>query len=809
MSRLQEVLDGTTLAGKGRKGLAFFTICSNNYLPVARILIDSARRFHPEAAAYLCLVDEMVDEPGFYAEDCTVVVAGDLDIPDMRAFLFRYDIMELNTAVKPFMFQHLLAAGHDAVLYFDPDIEVFTRLDQVLAALTDGASFVLTPHLCQPAEDPAFPDDISVMVAGVYNLGFLGVGACAEAETILAWWARRLQYQCYSDQARGIFVDQKFMDLLPGFAAEARIMRDTTLNVAYWNLSQRVLRKEGDGWTVDGRPLGFYHFSGFNPAHMKRLTKHTKAFSGDAMPPVLAGLLEHYAAQLRAHGHGRVPSGTYAYGRFASGRRIPLAARKAFRERHDFWPGNPFETFEAHLQAPMPGCWMSDAAAPVTNLMGYLHETTPGLGLHFDLQTPDGVDRYAAWFVTHGEELVENTGLTEPVAERLGRRAATVPQRPPEKRAAAEADINVIGYLRAAMGLGEAGRLNLRALNYAGLNARGLETYLNSSSQRTDTSCDSLIDADAQGRFHLFNVNFDQLPLVMKYLRPLLRQDAYRIMAPFWELSILPEPWRAAADDVDEVWAPTRFIQATLAKSIAKPVLLMPLMLTFEAPGRVDRRHFGLPDDGTFLFFFAFDYFSFIQRKNPMAVVASFKRAFREGGRQGRVRLVLKTLNAGKAPEAGKELRALTTDDPDIILVEKDLSREDTLALIASCDAVVSLHRSEGLGLLIAEAMVLGKPVISTDYSATTELVTPRTGWPVDCRLIDVEPGAYPFHEGQVWADADIDHAAWQMRQVMENPAEAERRVAAARDLIERDYGMAAVSQRQLGRLRHIEGRPL
>jgi glycosyltransferase involved in cell wall biosynthesis len=190
-----------------------------------------------------------------------------------------------------------------------------------------------------------------------------------------------------------------------------------------------------------------------------------------------------------------------------------------------------------------------------------------------------------------------------------------------------------------------------------------------------------------------------------------------------------------------------------------------------------------------------------------MAIIAAYKRAFREKRYDRPVQLVLKTLHADKVPESGRALRAAIEGDPDIILIEQSLSREETLALVASCDAVVSLHRSEGLGLLVAEAMVLGKPVVATDYSATTELVTPETGWPVDYRLIPVQAGTYPFHDGQVWADADIDHAAWQMRRVVEDRPEVERRCAAARALIHRDYGMAAVSSRQLARLRSLEGR--
>jgi hypothetical protein len=269
-------------------------------------------------------------------------------------------------------------------------------------------------------------------------------------------------------------------------------------------------------------------------------------------------------------------------------------------------------------------------------------------------------------------------------------------------------------------------------------------------------------------------------------------------------LSNLPDAWVAATDQVDEIWAPTRFIQTMLAKKLRRPVLRMPLMLDFERPAQTDRSQFRLPYR-SFLFFFAFDYSSDIERKNPMAVVAAFKRAFPAGTHGRPVQLVLKTLNGGATHEAGQALHRIIKDDPDIILIEKTLTRQQTLALIAACDAVVTLHRSEGLGLLVAEAMVLGKPVIATDYSATTELVTPETGWPVDYRLTAVQEGMYPFHEGQLWADADIDHAAWQMRRVVNDQPEARRRAAAAHALIARDYGIDAVARRQLARLRSLE----
>lgn len=794
------------------RNLAIFTICSNNYVPMAKVLIESAQRHHPEATLYLCLADERLADAGsFYPDGCEVLPAATLDIPEFREFAFRYDIMEFNTAVKPFMFRALLARGHDAVLYFDPDIEVFAPLEDVLALLGNGASFVLTPHLTRPQEGDTFPDDVGIMQAGIYNLGFLGVGAGEEADAVLRWWSRRLQYQCISEQHRGIFVDQKFMDLLPGFTDAARVLRDTCYNVAYWNLPQRTLTQDGEGWLVDGRPLRFFHFSGLAPANMERLSKYTDAYRGSAIAPPLRALMRHYAARILANGHGTIPQGIYAYGRFASGRSIPDIVRWMFRERHLAWShGDPFESYEEYLHLPVAGQWAGSSACMVTNFMDYLRQREPWLQATFDPQTRAGVEGLTDWYINHADTLVDEHRLLEPVAQRAGRRsrAGAVPRRVPAKRTAAEPDVVVIGYLRLALGLGEAGRQTLRTLVHAGLDARGLPIQLNSNSDRVYAGDDlePLMQADAAARIQVFNVNADQLPAVVTYLKATLRPDAYRVIVPFWELEKLPAPWHDAFDLVDEVWAPTGFIQAMLARAVTKPVLHMPLLMDFEAPRMPKRSAFALPED-RFLFFFAFDYFSSIDRKNPLAVVRAFKLAFRGQGTTPDVGLVLKTLNAEQVPERSRALRDALREDPDITLIEGTLTRAELLGLVGVCDAVVSLHRSEGLGLLVAEAMALGKPVIATDYSGSTELLSPHTGWPVDFRLVPVGPGEYPFHEGQVWADADVGHAAWQMRQVFEDRLEAARRAAAARTHLTREYGLDACSRRILNRMAELDRR--
>jgi hypothetical protein len=410
-----------------RGRLAIFTICSNNYLPMAKVLFASAERHCPHAELFLCLGDERLPERARYPTDARVVTAEELDIPDFRDFAFRYSIMEFNTALKPFMIRHLLEQGFDAVLYFDPDIAIYAPLDVVLDPLREGFNFVLTPHLCQPAEGDAYPDDLGIMRAGVYNLGFIGVGAGIESDRLLRWWSRRLRYHCVSDQDHGVFVDQKFIDLLPGFTNSVRIVRDSGCNVAYWNLQQRNLTQDGESWLVDTQMLRFFHFSAMNITDLNYLSKWTQAFRGADISPALNSLMQHYADQVVAAGYDSEPLPGYSYARFASGTPITDPVRRMFRERHLSWLANPFETYEEYLHLPAPGRWAGSPTCMITNLMDDLWQRTPWLAAHFNLATREGVEGYTDWFLRNGQGLLGDAKLIEPVAMRF---AAGKPRRP-------------------------------------------------------------------------------------------------------------------------------------------------------------------------------------------------------------------------------------------------------------------------------------------------------------------------------------------------------------------------------------------
>jgi glycosyltransferase involved in cell wall biosynthesis len=223
----------------------------------------------------------------------------------------------------------------------------------------------------------------------------------------------------------------------------------------------------------------------------------------------------------------------------------------------------------------------------------------------------------------------------------------------------------------------------------------------------------------------------------------------------------------------------------------------MPVAIELGPISTHSREFFGLPV-GRFLFFFAFDFMSFVQRKNPRAAVRAFRMAF---PLRGQAVLVLKCINGDHAPEQRTTLMAELDGDPDIIVIEKTLSRADTLGLISACDAILSLHRSEGLGLLIAEGMLLGKPVIATGYSASREFLTDQTGYPVEFDLVAVNEGDYPFFAGQLWAEPDVAHAAWLMRGLYKDPGKAGPLCARALDHLHQNYGRRRVAAMQKHRL--------
>ena len=222
---------------------AICTIIAKNYLAFARTLCETYRRLHPEDRCFVVVVDEHKDLIDPAEETFELIGVEELGIPDFYPkFAFKYNITELSTAVKPYLLELLLRRrGVDKLLYIDPDIIVLQKLDRLYEAL-DRSDIVLTPHLDTDfPDDGRQPDDSTIMRAGMFNLGFLGVNSSENANNFLTWWKSKLFSKCVIDPCAGYFVDQKFVDLALFLFDGIHIEKDTGYNVAIHNLHSRRL----------------------------------------------------------------------------------------------------------------------------------------------------------------------------------------------------------------------------------------------------------------------------------------------------------------------------------------------------------------------------------------------------------------------------------------------------------------------------------------------------------------------------------------------------------------------------------------
>jgi glycosyltransferase involved in cell wall biosynthesis len=251
---------------------------------------------------------------------------------------------------------------------------------------------------------------------------------------------------------------------------------------------------------------------------------------------------------------------------------------------------------------------------------------------------------------------------------------------------------------------------------------------------------------------------------------------------------------------VDEIWTYTRFVAESISRVAPVPVIPVPIPVTAPEPGgaTVD---LGVPDG--FRFLFAFDFLSTPARKNPEGVIEAFTRAFGPGeGPQ----LVIKTLHGDLRPRALDRLRWLAEGRPDVHIVDLSLTNAERDALMAGCDCYVSLHRAEGFGLTLAEAMAIGKPVIATGYSGNLDFMTPMNSYLVEYDMTLVGPEGEHYPAEGTWADPRLDHAAALMRRVVEQPDEARTKGERARSDIAAQLSPAAVGRIIRARLEALAG---
>lgn len=365
--------------------------------------------------------------------------------------------------------------------------------------------------------------------------------------------------------------------------------------------------------------------------------------------------------------------------------------------------------------------------------------------------------------------------------------------------------INVFGYLRGEFGLGESARQYAQALIAAGVDVALVDLDLDLPHGWQDDTLEALIGNEAPHAVSLIFVNPDYLDAALERIGPDRLQGRRLIACWFWELDRIPEAWMPSLERVDELMVSSRFIKGAFRAVTDKPLLRVPLPLSPQPDSALQRRDFGLPEDA-FLFLTSFDFNSWIARKNPYAVIEAFVRAFPAGTEP--VRLLLKTSNGFRYPGPLRELLAAVAVDPRVMVRDDIIERAHMTALHRCSDAYVSLHRAEGFGLGMAEAMAAGKPVIATDWSGNLDFMSADVACMVRYRLVAVEPNQYPHANGAYWAEPDVDSAAAAMRRLAEDRDAAARLGARARTHVLETLHPGAAAAALVGHLQALQSTP-
>jgi glycosyltransferase involved in cell wall biosynthesis len=685
------------------------TIAARNYLPQARVLARTyAQHNHDEPCSVLLL-----DDPQRTVEDSRepfeVLRPEVVGIERFEGMAAMYDLRELAAALKPGLLRHLLDRDGAPVACVDADIRFYDDIDEIARRSAD--------------------EGVMLTSGG----GFI-----------------------------------RFDRDEPGsVASQVHAVGDPGVNVGYWNLSERALGRRGESYTVNGHPLRFFHFSGFDAARPYALSsRQTRIRLPDE--PVLAALCEEYAADLRAAGFDPEAQPPWIYDELADGTALTPTLRRLYGqgEQDSAFRLSPFtDAGTAEFIAWCQGPADRGSAHGLNRAAFSVYEARADLQAAFPELDGDDGPRFF-WWISHHRQDAAELGLPP---DWLPAPAPGSEEEPPAEERMPWG-VNVAGYLRSELGVGEAARAVI-----TGLDARGVPlmpvhgSYVPRSRQGHDFAF--LDPSAAPFPVNLICVNADELPAFLTDAGPGFSEGRYTIGFWWWEVTTFPERSLGALDLVDEVWVGSEHVAAVLRPVSKVPIIKVRIPVAMPPIVPYSREQLSLPEG--YLFLFMFDFHSVIERKNPIGVIEAFRTAFAPGSGAS---LVVKCINRESKPDEYDRLRLAARGHPDVHIADRYVSPQEKDAMLAASDCYVSLHRSEGFGLTPAEAMYLGKPVIATGYSGNLEYMTAENSYLVDYALKPIGSGNDPYPSDGEWADPDIDHAARLMREVVELPAEAERR---------------------------------
>lgn len=741
------------------------TIVARNYTAQARILINSFMTHHHDVPFYTLIIDG-IEEDRSTSDLGIVVLPIDLGLDDtlLHSMFMMYDVMELATSLKPALLMQLVRLGSDAVAYFDPDIRVYQPLTDVFQTAASAGIF-LTPHALYPVpRDNLSLAERNIMQAGIYNLGFICVGSTAY--NFLSWWHERLQVDAVVDIEKALFTDQRWIDWVPALFRH-EISRDQGLNAAYWNLHEREITGELGNIRAGDAALRFFHFSGYDPAMPWLLSKHMGSNPRILLSehPTLKQICDAYGRELVESGHPDLRKTSYRLDTLPNGYPISASIRRIFRS-----------VYIGSIASPIPA---PDPFLHADDFLGWL--ALRSLGSHPFLFSPL---EYALWLVrpdlqTAFRDPFGDSGQqfrqwldVDPEASKQRALLDSHRNAPAETEGASPSAAkiplfgwSIVAYASAELGVGEAGRRVASTLESTGVPSEvvGLRS---GSLSRQEFAYIRPQSAEITLQNAVICLNADQVERVSARLDlPSIRGRVAGLW--FWELEAFTDKHLESLKYLTEVWVTSKFTYDTLEPVSDIPVHLIRLPIAIPAePTTFTKESLNLPRD-RYIFLTNFDFFSILERKNPIGTIRAYMDAF--GPDDGAV-LVVKSINGSERVLDFERMHAQAEGRSDIVFLDGYISSAGMQAMIELADCYVSLHRAEGFGLNMADAMARSTPVIATNYSGNLEFMDNSTAFLIPFTYTLVGPYSAPYDPNARWADPDLTVAAETMRELFDSP---------------------------------------
>jgi len=729
------------------------TAVAKGELARARLLADSLARHQPDARFAALVVDDVAAATG--DEPYETLRPEQLGVEGLEQLYRGCGPRTLALALRPWLLSHLLDRGGDTpVVWLSAGTQIFAPIDEL-------------GELCEP-------DGVVSSRAGERILALVDG---PPARDLLRAWTRQVidGVARFDGRLEELVLSQeleRLRDAVPngdvGSALReppaAGLERGRSLDRPCWAGGAATLSSEGLELNGDGSVrVGTEMLRAFDFARS----------SGEETGP-LAELFVRYEADLERHGHSKLKLTPYAHGILARddqlGQRLRRDAVEAVREgalRSSLLTEPGAHEFLVWLRGPAP----EGGNEGVTRFHYGLYRDHTWMRQHYPQLDAGDAARFMEWLRGDGrtEIPIPDDLLPDPVDEDRLRTSRDI-------RANQELirGVNLAGFLHAEFGLGEAARLLVKGLDARRIPVIPLDATL-SQLTRQQTEYASLPAWSDGFPVNILCVNGNLIPGLVEDA-PWMFRDRHSIAVWFWETNRLPDEWVAAFEHLDEVWVASQFMAEMIGAASPVPVRAIPLPVSVPPTVPFDRGVYGIPEHD-YLFTFVFDWHSSSARKNPLAVIEAFTSAF---GPDSGASLLLKSIQGIDFPAEFEQVALAASRHPNIHLLDRHVSWREKNAIMAGCDCYVSLHRSEGFGLTLAEAMWLGKPAIATAYGGNLEFMTPDNSRLVNYAMVPVGEAAAVSTSGTarypadaVWADPDVDAAAAAMRWAFENRDEA------------------------------------